>query len=260
MSRFEYLEIERNRGLSAAERDSDDTPEVLISSAWNLYWEGAYEEALRLLSRVLRLEYLNATAWSGQVWCLVELDELREADVWADKAIDELGEVPGAISGKAAALARQGFAREAMLWTDKAVSCSHKREDQFASMTWVTRAELLLRKGNRRSINLCVSQASAFSGVGWRAELAAGRACLYNGSHVLAVEFLSRASERCPLNHFIWCNLARAHKGLGHLRQAELSVERALELKPSSREAAQLQRELAASAGGLSSVIKRLFG
>ena len=260
MGRFEYLEFDRDRPFLTDEEAPEETPETLLASAWDLYWEGAFEAALRAFSRVLRHQYMNTTAWAGQVWCLIELNELNEADLWADRGMKELEETPGVLSGKAIALGRQGFTREAMLWTDKAVSCSHKREDRFALMAWIARAELLVRTGGKRNAELCVSQASAIPGVGFRAQLAVGRACLHHRKHLLAVRYLDEAARRCPSNHHIWWNLCLAHKGVGHLRQAEHSLERALELEPSLREAQQLKRELAVSSSGFSGFFRRLFG
>ena len=260
MGRFEYLEFDRDRPFVADEEALEETPELLLASGWDRYWEGAFEAALRAFSRVLRHQYLNTTAWAGQVWCLIELKELNEADLWADRGMKELEDTPGVLSGKAIALGRQGFSREAMLWTDKAVSCSHKREDRFALMAWIARAELLLKAGNKRNVELCVAQATSIPGVGFRAQLAAGRACLHHRRHLSAIRYLDEAVRRQPSNHHIWWNLCLAHKGLGHLRQAEQSLERVLEIEPSLREATLLQKKLAMSGGGFTGFFRRLFG
>ncbi|MBN1593142.1 MAG: tetratricopeptide repeat protein [Candidatus Coatesbacteria bacterium] len=260
MGRFEYLEFDRKNPFLSGDDSPEETPELLLDTAWDLYWKGSFESALRTYSRVLRHQYLNPTAWSGQVWCLIEMNELYEADVWADRGSNELGETPGILAGKASLLSRQGFTREAMLWVDKAVSCSHKREDRFAMMAWLSRAELLIKTGGKGNAELCISQAAAVPGSGFRAHLAIGRSCLCLRKFLLAVKYLDEAAQKCPSNCNIWLNLCLAYRGMGHIRQAEQALERVLELEPSSREAQQLQRELAVTTGGFGGFLKRLFG
>ena len=73
----------------------------------------------------------HVPAWVGQVQMLVELGELHEADLWADKALElfrDNGELP---SAKAVARARLGRAADALQCSDAGLRAPENAEPVY---------------------------------------------------------------------------------------------------------------------------------
>src|SRR5271166_5398920 len=109
MSRFSNLEF----GDQFEDQASEEKPLVkdeayYLAEARTSFENGNFESALRLYSKVLEFNPQNTTAWSGQVRMLIELDEYREAKLWADKALERFPRDPELLAAKAVALARSG--------------------------------------------------------------------------------------------------------------------------------------------------------
>jgi tetratricopeptide (TPR) repeat protein len=187
--------------------------------------------------------------WLGQVLMLIELGEYREADVWADKALELFPEHPELYALKAVACARDGRAKKAMGYSDTSIS-----KDNITAQVWLSRAELLMKRGSRIAEN-CISKAVGLAEDD-RAiiRLEAGRLLCENGLYSAALPYLQDAADALPKSALVWYELGVCQARLGR-RQAAVSLEQCLNLRPGWREA---ERELEKVSGG--GFWGRLFG
>ncbi len=106
------------------------------------YWlAGDYEVALRNYSRVLERNNTVFEAWAGQVLMLIELYEYREADMWADKALELFPEHPELLALKAVASARDAKRQQATAYSDNSVG-----KESLTSRVWLARAEIFIHQ------------------------------------------------------------------------------------------------------------------
>src|SRR6476620_2807186 len=114
MSRFNNLEfgdhLEERSQEGAARKDGP----YYLGQARTSFEAGRFEEALRAYSKVLEFEPDCAAAWTGQVRMLLELDEVKEAKLWADKALEKFPAEAELLAAKAVSLARSGEVQAAM--------------------------------------------------------------------------------------------------------------------------------------------------
>src|SRR5205807_3137586 len=95
MSRFGNLELDgESEDHSQQSRPLVKDETYYCSEAQTAFENGQFEPALRLFSKVLEFNPQNVVAWAGQVRMLIELDEVREAKLWADKAIERFPREP----------------------------------------------------------------------------------------------------------------------------------------------------------------------
>src|SRR2546421_5552119 len=141
MGRFGNLEFE---GESEAGGDLDESS---LLKGETQYWteaqaafaNGNFESALRRFSKVLEFNPQNAGAWTGQVRMLIELGELKEAGLWADKALERFPQESELLAAKAVALARSGELQEALAFSDASIE---ERGD--TPYVWLARADVFL--------------------------------------------------------------------------------------------------------------------
>src|ERR1051326_5930826 len=122
MSRFGNLELgseseDQPRRVSGAVKDDA----YYLAEARAAFENGNFESALRLYSKVLEFNPQSASAWTAQVRMLIELGELREAKLWADKALERFPIYPELLAAKAVALARMADVDSALAFSDAAI-------------------------------------------------------------------------------------------------------------------------------------------
>src|ERR1051325_9524576 len=114
MSRFSNLEFGGEfDDLSLHQNQTLKDESLYLGQAQTAFSNGRFEPALRLYSKVLEYNPRNAAAWTGQVRMLIELGEYREAQLWAEKALERLPREPELLAAKAVALSRAGALEEA---------------------------------------------------------------------------------------------------------------------------------------------------
>ena len=104
MCRFVNLEFDGESGNQWQKRRGlvkDDS--YYFSEAQTAFENGNFEGALRLYGKVIEFNPQSVAAWVGQVRMLIELGEVREARLWADKALENFPHEPELFAGKAVA-------------------------------------------------------------------------------------------------------------------------------------------------------------
>ncbi len=121
MGRFENLELEMKKKSTADDVKQNYDESYYLNLAQNAQINGDFETALRYFSRALSYKIDIPEAWIGQVLCLIDLGELKEAVTWADKASEVIGNDPELIAAKSMALGRLGDIEKALAYSDQAM-------------------------------------------------------------------------------------------------------------------------------------------
>ncbi len=255
MSRFTNLEFggeSENQSQQPKAMVKDEA--YYFAEARSAFENGNFESALRLFSKVLEFNPQNAAAWTGQVRMLTELDELREAKLWADKALERFPHEPELLAAKAVALGRSGDLPGAMAFSDAAIE---ERGD--SPYVWLARGDVLLAREERRA-DYCFEKALLLAPKDWFISWLAARIRFYYEQFTLALQLLQQAVEWNAGHFFLWLELGRAQAALGLVRPAETSFTQAVQLNPQCIEGTQALRELASTSGSrLRGWWRRLF-
>jgi tetratricopeptide (TPR) repeat protein len=237
LGRFEFLEFwdDDNEKLPGtpekkAEEGGKDQ-HYFLQEAWKCYREGEFEEALRNYSRVLRFDSTLIEAWEGQVRCLVDLEEFREAETWLKKALGLYPRHAGLLSVNALVQALVARYDAAMASSDEALSIKTGN----LPFLWIDRATVLLLRGSSDTAKMNFSKVSeSAEGGNWFWLSRIGLAYLRAGKATTAADFLLRASELAPAVPFIWYRLGLAYSACHNQPRAKSCFEKAVELKPTS--------------------------
>ncbi len=223
MSRFNNLEFgqplrEENRG-DAVKDEAHHLAEGL-----QLYQNGRYDEALRAYSRALEHDASRPHAWCAQVRMLVELDELREAKVWADKALERFPTDPELLAAKAIVLARTGEPAAALAFSDASVE---ERGD--TPHIWLARGEVLLARRDSGA-PYCFERAFALRPRDWSLRWLAARIHAFHRHFSTALAHARQAVELAPERAVAWLEAGRCELALGLAGRAALSFAQARQL------------------------------
>jgi len=228
MSRFSHLEFDRHQPAAdsppAGESVRDEYAHV---EAAHLAWlAGNFEQALREYSRALGANNVFLPGWSGQLRMLIELDELPEALLWADKALELFPEHPELLAAKAVASARNLDFEKAIMYSDNAMSREHT-----TGYIWLARGEVLLAAGHGRA-ELCMDNALNLETADMPAlRLEVGRTWLRYRRYVDALGPLRQSAVELPESALAWYALGACSAALG-LPEAAAHLDQALQLQP----------------------------
>jgi len=240
LGRFEFLEF-WDDGKEAVEQPGKAAGEAqkadgegkdhrhYLREAWKCYQEGEYEEALRAYSRALRYDSTLIEAWEGQVRCLLDLEEYREAEIWLKKALGLYPKHAGLLSVSALSQALAARYDSALASSDEALSVK-AGTSQFL---WIDRGTVLLLRGSDETAQKNFARVLESSeGADWFWLSRLGFAYLQAGKGPRAADLLLQASEKAPAVAWIWYRLGRAYLACHHQPRARKCFEKALELKP----------------------------
>jgi tetratricopeptide (TPR) repeat protein len=243
MSRFSNLEF--------GHESEDPAPKALVkdeayycAEARSAFENGEFESALRLYSKVLEFNPLNAAAWAGQVRMLIELDEFSEAKLWADKALERFPHEAELLAAKAVALARSGDLEGALAFSDASIE---ERGD--TSYVWLARGDVLLAREEARA-DYCFDKALLLAPRDWFITWLAARIRFYYDQFALALKLIQQAVELNAGHFVLWLQLGRCQQSLGLLGAARSSYTQAQQLNPQCRAAKNALTEVAGSGIG----------
>lgn len=234
MSRFGNLELggesEDQTPLQERQPLSKDES-YYLGEARMAFENGDFEQALRLYSKVLEFNPQNSAAWTAQVRMLIELEEFREAKLWADKALERFPREPELLAAKAVALGRSGDLQGALAFSDASIE---ERGD--TPYVWLARGDVMLARKEHRA-DYCFEKALLLAPKNWFIAWLAARIRSYYHQFVLALKLLQQAVE-WNAGHFpLWLELGRCQQALGLVGPAENSLTQARQLNPQSQEA-----------------------
>ncbi|KAB2675432.1 MAG: hypothetical protein DVB31_00565 [Verrucomicrobia bacterium] len=232
MSRFGQLEFDGQRD-AAAQRTHPPLADATrcLADATIAFGRGEFESALRWFGRVLEFDPLSIPAWTGQIRALVELGQLKEANVWADKALERFPKAADLLAAKAVSLGRLGRADEAMPFSDAAVE-----QPGETPYVWLARGDVLIAAGQRQ-VDHCFDRALQLSGADWLVRWMAARIRAFWGQFAAALKLAREAAELAPDRFVTWLLAGECQAALGLNEAAQRSLHQALALEPTCRAA-----------------------
>jgi tetratricopeptide (TPR) repeat protein len=213
------------------------------------YWlAGDYELALRHYCRVLEQNNTIFEGWVGQVLMLIELGEYREADMWADKALEFFPDHSEILALKAIACMRDARVLKAIGYSDSAIG-----RDRPTARAWLARAEVFLDRHDS-VVDGCLSKAIGLAGQdGAVVKLEVARLLRRRGACASAVGYLQEVLTVLPKSALVWYELGCCQQALGRT-EAKASLEQCLRCRPDWPVARQALKRCR---GGF---LSRLFG
>jgi tetratricopeptide (TPR) repeat protein len=264
-NRFEHLEFdEQPERLDAQQQQQAQQQQAGILGAAAMdrhayyqravqtFQRGEFEKALRYFTRTLELDRSFVPAWVGQVQMLIELEELREADLWADKALELFKGNGDLLSARAVAKARKGKRADALSSSDAAL-----RARGASAYRWLARGEVLLASAGSQA-DSCFERAMLEADADWFTGLWSARIYRRYGWHTNALVAARKATEAAPQAPFTWYVRGLCERDLAFGAYAA-SLQRALELDATYIPARKALRE-SAGAPWLVRVIRRMRG
>jgi len=228
MSRFEWLEIPKGDGPAGGPREDpagvDERRYLELADA--KCRAGELETALRYYSRALDQDLRLEPAWIGQVLCLIDLGEFREAVTWADKALELCPGSAGLCALKGLAWGRLGELEKAKGFSDASL-----RSGDPGALAWWARGDILMSE-NVRNAGFCFRKALELSKEDGALLLRIGCSYMSAGRAHQARPYLLRARNLQPENPRAWYWLGVACEESGQEGEAGQCFDRALELRP----------------------------
>jgi tetratricopeptide (TPR) repeat protein len=169
---------------------------------------------------------------------LLELGELREAKLWAERGLDIHRDHAGLLASKAVACARAGELEAALVFCDAAMG--GKEDSPFL---WLARGEALLASRGANH-EYCFMKARSAAGGDWFILLLVARLYAAYGDHARAYAWVKEAAELSPTHAFTWLVMGQIQKALGLEERAASSLEQASTLDESCRQAIEDLRQL----------------
>ncbi len=228
MERFDWIEIAEKPAPEPAVREEESfDARSYLQQADRAYRYGSYETGMRQYAKALSEDAMRTEAWLGQVNCLIELEELDEARVWADKALDKFPDEPELLAAKSLTLARLGDAEDSMTLAARAI-----KKLNPSPYVWLQRGLALLCLDPRRHSRTCFMKALEGGDSAGAVSLRIGMGYLREKDYPNAKSFLAAAVEGDPKNPLTWYMLGRCCDGLYAYGRAIRCYERALEFRP----------------------------
>ncbi len=254
MARFDKLEL----GTKArAGPQKEQAPSRLDEIGWLKKADGhrrrgEYETRYGSFHEPLELDKSLLEGWVGQVQMLVLLDELKESEMWARKALELFPNNGELLAGRAQALCRLGDLKQAHVVSDGAL----KQAGQSA-YRWIVRGELMLAGGQDVERH-CFEKARQNS-ADWLVPLEIALVCLYYNRPSRALDSARQAVEKGPDHYYAWYVQGLCESELGLARPALRSLSRCRELSPGNVEAERLVAKV--ENGGISiwQLMRRIF-
>jgi tetratricopeptide (TPR) repeat protein len=237
MSRFSNLEFggTQERQVASTEAVSDEVR--LLGEADGAFRAGYFEQALRLYGRVLESNPRSVPAWNGQLRMLIEMGDLAEARVWADRALELLPNEPELLAAKGVTLARSGDTEAALAFSDAAVA---ERGD--SPYVWLARGDVLLARAEKRA-NFCFAKALAAAPGDWLWSWLASRIHLFYRRFALALKLARQALALEVGSAVVWLQLGRCQLALGLAGDAQQALDQARQLDPACPETLAAREE-----------------
>jgi len=257
MGRFTSLELEEAQAPELTQEEDlsfgieTKNAESFLGEATEEFNLCNYEQALQLFSRVLSFDNENAAAWTGQVRCLINVNEFKEASMWADKAMEVLGETANLLAAKACALCRMGDFSRAYGLSDVSLE-----KHDAGPFVWLCRGEILLQQ-KRNNFDFCFEKAKGSQENSWEMMVEIARVYMFYNKNAAALLQLEAAVESTPSKGVIWYELGNCYINLGMQNKGINAFNHAIELETNLTMAKRRLRE--AESLGFWSRLKRKF-
>ncbi len=227
------LPRKRKRGEEALPPAPDYDQGHYVSEGDKYYYNGDYQKALRQYSRAMQVDQSSIDPWIGQVLCLVELKQFREANMWVLRALELFPEEARLIAVQGLVYALNGTIKRGLACSDYAIS----RPGASGAFVWALRGHVLSLADNSNAA-FCFDKAMEVrQKEDWRTPMRIGLLLLQEKKWSRAAEFLQTAVQLNQRNGFLWKKLGLANEKMGLSGPALEAYQAATHLNVDDREA-----------------------
>ncbi|MGQ9817031.1 MAG: tetratricopeptide repeat protein [bacterium] len=238
MGRFENLELEIKKKPEKSDTSIVYDEVHYLNLAKEAQINGDFEAALRYFSRALNYRLGIPEAWVGQVLCLIDLGELNEAVIWADKAIEVIGTGADILAVKAMALGRLGEYERALAYSDQAM-----KKGGASSIIWVARGDIIIT-ADERGAEFCFRKALETDHKNPYTYLRIGIAYISIKNYKLALVDLKKALELKPISPLINYLIGVCYQKLGYFDIAKQYYDQELRINPDYQKCIEAYKKL----------------
>lgn len=202
--------------------------QFFLDAANTHFYRLEWEPALKSYSRAAGIDAGAPQAWLGQIFCLVNLQEYREAELWYGKAIDIVGESADLLAVRAILAARCADFERACGFSDASLESSG-----VGALPFIARGEIFLYA--RRNAEYCFQQACSCQPQDWRPRVLIAESCLFNGKSaavMLGMKFVQAMLATQGQQAELRLALGRLLLALGRNAEARQALEEASVLAP----------------------------
>ena len=233
MSRFGKLEFDlpEEQNTAGSVRPGSNH---FLEEARNCFFRSEFEPALRSFARAVEYSPENPEAWTGQVRALIELEELREAGLWADKALERFPQNAELLATKAVIAGRLGDTDAGLALSDASLEVQGD-----VPYLWIARADVLLAR-KESAASYCLTRAQSLASGDWGVYWLGGRVLLYWGKLATALRMAQQAVAINAAELGGWMLAAECQLELGLAGPAEVSARQAVMIAPTNLAAAAL--------------------
>lgn len=259
MGRFNSLELDANpvvpqpetnerKQFGEAIRDA----EFYLKEADLFYNNRDLEPALRSYSKALEIDPGGVEAWNGQISCLILLDELYEAEMWAKKAAEIVGESQELLALRARICCRRGDFDRAFGLSDASMQAQGN-----SPLTWIVRGEIMLYARNKQP-EYCFDKAVAAAKQEYSVYMDIAESCIYADKYTMAFSYLQPALDSNPGVAPLWVLTAKCYRLFGNRKKALECLNTALEISPDYPGSKELYEQIE-SETGIKNFFRKLF-
>ncbi|MFA7232223.1 MAG: tetratricopeptide repeat protein [Victivallaceae bacterium] len=259
MGRFNSLELDAEPAERQQETPATKLPgepirdaDFYLREAGRHYIQREYEPALRSYSKALEIDPGCADAWNGQINCLILLNELREADMWAKKAAEIIGESQELLALRARIFCRRGDFDRAYGLSDAAMQAPGN-----SPVAWVVRGEIMLYSKNKQPEH-CFDKALAAARQDYTVRMDIAECCIYADKYTMAFKYLKPALDENPDSATLWMLAADCHRRFGNRKKALECLVTVNEIDPAYPGIEGMYARVT-SEGGMKNLFRRIF-
>jgi tetratricopeptide (TPR) repeat protein len=229
LGRFDHLEIadqnpefDKSESNDSVMRDED----YYKAQADEAFACEDYERALAYYSRALQYNSSLEECWLGQLRCLIDLGELREALIWAKRALEKFPKSSQLLAATAIAEIRTGQPEIALGYSDGSLN-----EAGVTAYCWIARGEVLLYQTPVNS-KACFNKAIELAPKEWSLRAAIGHAYRIRKMMPEAINYFQQAVRINPEQFMCWYWIGQCSVALKNYEQAVVAFRHTLAIRP----------------------------
>lgn len=213
-------------GAASKPIESYDYP-TAMQRADEHFYRGEFEKALRFYSRALQTENAQPTPWIGQIICLLQMKQMKEADLWVQRALELFPEDSSLVSLRAVVMARNGMVKRAVGTSDYAMT-----RGGSTPLAWIARGEVLTLAESKNA-GFCFEKAMETAlPDDWKTPFLIGLVLHDQGVWASSLEYLQKAAARGAGNHWLWYLLGMCYLRLAFRQEAIDALRQSMALNP----------------------------
>lgn len=205
-----------------------------VKRAEDFFYVGEFKKSLRDYSRALQMDNSQIDPWTGQVMCLISMNQTKEADLWIARGLELFPDHPNLLSLRGLVYAQKGMLKRAIATSDYALTV----KSVTTPLIWILRGEILLLADSKNA-SFCFDKALELANqADWQTPMLIGIICYRNKYYTQASQFFQKACSINLSHYYLWYHLGLSYQQLGFTQKAIEAYKRSLEIKQDFKEGA----------------------